>query len=97
MIKTIVLSVDADTVNSIQRLNVETESRRDIIAFMLSSGMNIDNESFLRYQAEYQNFYRDFETSKTVFEKSFVKTQYPNATSWSLDYQTNEVTINYEA
>lgn len=97
MIKNIVLPVEAEMVNSIQRLNVEAESRRNIIAYMLSSGMNIDSEAFLRYQAEYQNFYKDFETAKMVFEKSFVKTQYPNATSWSLDYQTNEVTINYEA
>lgn len=96
MIKKIILSVDGKTVNDIQRLNLEVESRRDIIAFMISSGMNVDNEVFLRYQNDYQSFYRDFETAKLIFEKSFVKAQYPTATSWSLDYQTNEVTINYE-
>lgn len=94
-----IVNVPQEVVNKVQRNDIEMCSRRDIISFILSKDMNIPEGRFKKYQDEYSNAYLAFESAKHDIEINFVD---PNMAdnekkiSWSLNYHTCELTINYE-
>lgn len=92
---TTVITIPQEVVNHIQALGVETESRKDLIAYMLSSNLSTATEQFATYQAEYKEFYRQFDLAKTNLEKDYIRTVIENPIRWELDYNSCEVTIYY--
>lgn len=92
MIKT--KNVDIKFVNELQRLALETESRRDLIAFMITQNMDISGEKFKSYETEYQKYYLAYQTAKTEFETNVLKPEFgENMVKWNLDFNTSEVTV----
>lgn len=93
MIKNI--TVPHDVVANIQQLNVEVESRKELLAFMISHNFDITTESFINYQNEYANYYAKFDAAKVAFEREYVRTTIENPISWDLNYRTCEAMITY--
>lgn len=89
------IAIPQEVVNKIQALNAEVDARKNLIAFMISSEMNISNEQFNNYQSEYLKYFVEFEEAKSNFEKEYVRTAIANPISWNLDYQECEVAITH--
>lgn len=76
----------------------QVASRKDIIIGVLNNTLNMDNERFNQYHAEYEILYRDYEIAKQELITPYLKENYPNFKSydtcnWSLDFSTKELTF----
>ena len=98
--KTIEITIDnRQMVELLESLALETNSRKDVISFMLLNDMMLTNsKSFEKYHDEYQKFYKQYDIARQEFQKMYVDT-IPNAINWSLDFASGllNVTVNEEA
>lgn len=98
MVKTIEITIPEEVKTIVQRANIERDSRRDILLYIMShEDINISQERIDLYQRQYDEKYFQFEQAKKNIEQIYV---YPatngKAIDWSLDYNTNIITINVE-
>lgn len=93
MIKTI--TIPEEIRDMVQKANVERDSRRDILTYIMSHpDIDIPEERFTRYQKEYDEKYLAFEQAKGIIEKEYVVPATDGkASNWSLDYSSCVVTI----
>ena len=93
--KTIEITVPEYIRDQAQKANVERDSRRDILTYIMShSDIDIPEERFIRYQKEYDEKYLAFEQAKGIIEKEYVvPATEGKASNWSLDYSSCVVTI----
>ena len=92
MIKTI--TIPAELRDKTQRANVERDSRRDILLYIMENNLNVSEERIVNYQKEYDEKYFEFEQAKATIEKEYVQPAVNNqALNWSLNYDDCVVTI----
>ena len=92
MIKTI--TIPAELRDKTQRANVERDSRRDILLYIMENNLNVPEERIANYQKEYDEKYFEFEQAKATIEKEYVQPSVNNqALNWSLNYDDCIVTI----
>ena len=93
MIKEIIIPEELRT--QAQRANIERDSRRDILLYIMShDDISISEERIARYQKEYDEKYLKFEQAKSIIEKEYVMPATDGkALNWSLDYRTCIVSI----
>ena len=84
MIKEIIIPEELRT--RVQRANVERDSRRDILLYIMShDDIDISEERIARYQKEYDEKYLEFEQAKSIIEKEYVMPATDGkALNWSL-------------
>lgn len=92
MIKTI--TIPKELRNKAQRANIERDSRRDILLYIMENNLNVSKERIANYQKEYDEKYFEFEQAKATIEKEYVQPAVNNqALNWSLNYDDCVVTI----
>lgn len=89
------IKLNENEVIEVQKANVEMEAKRGVLAFMITSGTSLEDENYKKYEESYTASFKEFERLKHNIETTYVKSKYPNAINWSLDYNTNELLINY--
>ena len=91
-----VITVPEEIRNMVQKANIERDSRRDILVFIMGrEDIDISPERFAQYQKEYDEKYLVFEQAKSQLEREYVLPAVDGkANNWSLDYTTCKVTIN---
>lgn len=90
--KEITIEIPEAVVNFIQRLDVECQSYKSIISYILThDDMDITTERFKQYQKDYQNTLYAFEIAKQELEKKYISYN-PNQ-QWTLNYKTNTLLI----
>lgn len=96
--KTIEITVPEEIRNMAQKANIERDSRRDILTYiMANSDINISDERIAQYQKEYDEKYFAFEQAKSKIEKEYiVPAANGKQLNWSLDYHTCVVTITID-
>jgi HSP20 family molecular chaperone IbpA len=93
MIKTIEIPQEAR--DNAERANIERDSRRDILLYIIQNNLNIPQEQLEKYQKEYDEKYLAFEQAKREIEKKYVLPATDGkALNWSLNYSNCIVTIN---
>lgn len=86
--------IDNELKNYIESLDYEYQSRKDLIVFMLANNMNINTESFQKYQNEMTEYFIKFNIAKQELEKKYIKPVIgDHVVNWSLDYATNTLSI----
>lgn len=85
-----VIIVDTLDRDVVQKADVETTSRMNLISFMISRNMDISGEQFARYENEYKEAFLAFEAAKEHIVKKYLSGV--NATNWNLDYESCELT-----
>lgn len=92
MTKTI--TIPKELRDKVQRANVERNSRRDILLYIMENNLNISEVRIMNYQKEYDEKYFEFEQAKATIEKEYVQPSVNNqALNWSLNYDDCIVTI----
>ena len=92
--KEIKVTVDEELANYIEGLQYETESRKDLLAFMIGNGYDTNSEAFKAYEKEFQEQFIQYNQAKSELEQKYV---YPVTNgvrvNWNLDFGTRELTI----
>ncbi len=92
MIKTI--TVPEEIRDLAQKANVERDSRRDILLYIMEGKVDIPQERIDHYQKEYDEKFFAFEQAKSKIEKEYVMpATNGKALNWSLNYSNCVVTI----
>lgn len=87
--KTII--IDEELNDKIRYLQYEYESRKDIISYMISSGIDISNERFTRYQDEATEWFIQYNEAKKEMLDKYVGKSYKG--SWNLDFDSATLTL----
>lgn len=89
-----IIKIDPKECENLQRLSIETESRKSLIAFMIGSRMSMDSVQFENYQKEYAKYFAEYDHAKSELEKKYVMPIIGHQhVSWNLDFSTAELTI----
>lgn len=89
------INVNQETVNMIEALHYEVNSRREVIQFMLTKpDPGFNKELFDAYNKEYAEFYAQYDMAKMELQKQYIPEELvaKNA-SWNLDFGSCELTI----
>lgn len=90
-----IIAIPQERTIEVQRADIERSSRRDIIIYLMEHPeVNVDEARRIAYQKDYDDKYFLFESLKNKIEKDFViPASEGKANNWSLDYETNQLTI----
>lgn len=89
----VTITVPEEVKNVTQRADIECSARRDIITHIMEKNIAVPAERFAEYQRDYDEKYFAFEQAKGRIENEYVRKAVENPVSWTLDYQTNVITI----
>ncbi len=90
--KETIIEIPGSVVNFIQRLDIECQSYKNIISYILThEDMNISTERFKQYQEAYQNTLYAFEIAKQELEKKYLY-NFKNP-QWKLNYKNYQIII----
>lgn len=85
-----VIKVDEDIRNEIQKYQYEVESRKELISFMVSTNIE-NNEAMTRYENEYLYYFKLYNEAKAkMINKYLNNIEYK---SWNLDFLTCELKV----
>ncbi len=87
MKKTVIVNEELCT--KIESLQYEVESRKEIIAQVVSSMIYTNGNLFEQYQEEYRKFYIEFNQAKAEMLRTY---GISDDTPWNLDFATRELT-----
>ena len=90
--KKIEIKIPEDMSNYIEGLMYEVNARKDLVAFCIERGVDINNDIFQRYHKEYIDFSAQYEIAKKEMENTYIKPKYPNC-KWNLDFSINTVLV----
>lgn len=86
--------VEQDICDLIERYQYEMIARKEIIAFMLESGMNTDTNSFKAYEKEYLEYFVKYNEAKNQLEQLYIIPVLGKVQNWNLNFRTRELTVN---
>lgn len=90
--KETIIEIPGAVVNFIQRLDLECQSYKNIISYILThEDINVSTERFKQYQEAYQNTLYAFEIAKQELEKKYLY-NFKNP-QWKLNYKTYQIII----
>lgn len=99
--KTIKIDVAQEMIDYLQRLNFEVMTRTEVITKLLETHKDDIDDSlftskpFLKYSEELSRIKAEYELAKIEVEKTYTpKELHGHTFNWSVDFQTNEMTIN---
>lgn len=83
-----------EIIRLLEKLQYESESRKEVLGYIISTN-GVNTEAFKQYEKEYQDAFINFNAAKNEFEKEYVKPAVGEGSfiNWTLDYNTQEVTI----
>lgn len=85
------IEVSQELCDKIEALQYEVESRKDLIAFILSNDMKTNSIQFEKYNKEYLEFFKKYNLAKQeLVNKYFPNIQYSH---WNLDFSSRIVTV----
>lgn len=92
-----IVKIPEDVRDRIQALQYETDSRKDLLGFMVANDYAIAGESFSTYHEEYQNYFVQYSIAKEEMQKQYLEPAVDGKLlNWNLDFSTCEVTCTYD-
>ena len=93
------IKIDKDICNLIETLHYEVNAAMDLMAYMLSSGMDTNTDSFKKYQKDYIDCHAKYNLAKEEMEKMYIKSieqQVKRQIKWNLSFDTEILTLEWE-
>lgn len=90
-----IIKVTQEEKDILEAYHYQVNSRKDIIAAVLNTTLNLNEERFIKYHREYEEFYKDYEIAKEKIITPYIKQYFKDNRkhSWSLNFETCELTI----
>ena len=90
------IQIPEDLRNAIQRADIEYQSRRNILIYIMENNINIPQERIDQYQKDCDDKFMLFNNLKNILEQQYVIPNTKNQKStWNLDYISSILTINF--
>lgn len=80
------------TVDYLESLSYEVNSRKDLLNYMIQSGASPSSEAFQEYHDEYRRFFVQYEEAKSQLEQEYVR-PLGEGLRWNLDFKSRRLTI----
>lgn len=100
--KTLNIEVNQDTVNLLQRLNYDVNSRRDTICYLIDQHKLDTDDSLLTskvfetYQSQLSAADAEYQLAKDELIRTYADADImPKITYWNLDFVTGILTVEY--
>lgn len=87
MIKNVI--IEDSIASNIEILQYEVESRKEIIAQILSSMIHVQGSLFENYQKQYHEYFVAYNKAKSDMLKAY---NIPASANWTLNFDTKELT-----
>lgn len=96
--KKIQINIPTEIKNLIQKFDIEAQSRKEIIEYVLLNNINITNNHFQQYQKDYEKRLYEFNIAKQELFNKYVlpKLKENSNYNWRLDYNTSILTIEVD-
>lgn len=92
-----IIKIDEKIRDLVESYDYELNARKELIAFMLSNNMEIDTDSFRKYQKEMNEFFVKFVTIKNeISNRYIIPITDGKEVNWKLDYASCEITIEFK-
>ena len=85
-----IIKVDEEIRNEIQKYQYEVESRKELISFMVSTNIE-NNEAMARYENEYLHYFKLYNEAKAKMLNKYLNNI--DYKSWNLDFLTCELKV----
>lgn len=100
--KKVEINIAQETINYLQRLNFEVQTREEIIAKLLETHKDDADDSlftskpFLKYSEELSRVKAEYELVKLEVEKLYIPSELygKHQYNWNIDFSTNIMTID---
>lgn len=86
-----IITIPEDFCNLIESLQYEVDSRKDLLNFMVNSGIDVENDSFKKYHKQYMEYFVKYNTAKSELQQEYIDTR-GSFNRWNLNFATGEVT-----
>lgn len=86
-----------DLINLLERLQYETESKKEVISYMISTD-SILAPSFSTYEKRYEDAFIQYAAAKQELEKTYIFPEFEDKNkviSWNLDFETHIIEVKY--
>ena len=84
-----IILVDQQDINILQKADMEQQSKKDLILFLINNNVDINNPFIKKYEQEYQIAFNNFTNEKNkIISKYLTNIIY---TDWTITYQTREL------
>lgn len=92
------ITVNQDTVNLLEALHYEVNSRREVIHFMLTKpDPGFNKELFDHYNKEYAEFYAQYDMAKNELQRTYVSDELvAKGAVWNLDFNSCILTVTLD-
>lgn len=92
--KTITIE-NQEVINHLEALGYESNARKDLLAYLVQTGVSLSDPSFQAYHKEFEEAFARYELAKSEFEKQYVRPLAPDGRtlSWNLDFASRELTV----
>lgn len=85
------IKVDYEDNLKLEKLQYEVSARQNLLAYLIQSDIDPNNEKFNKYHKEYLNFFKEYEKAKKQLTNKYIKDD--KNKQWSLDFETQILTI----
>ena len=85
-----VVKVSQEDSDFLESLQFEVNSYQSLLEFMISGGINIDNDNFRKYHNEYIAKHTAYETAKREVSSKYLG-EWQDKSEWSLNFETGEI------
>ena len=82
------IEIPQDVVLQLQKADIEQQARKEIIAYILTSELDISSQRFLDYQKDFEEKLQVFNNLKRQFSEKWVKPLKNDASHWEVSYET---------
>lgn len=93
------IEIDEELSNYIESLQYETDSRKDIIIYMITNNMDLNTEVGKQYQKEYSNFYNELAVAKDNLSQMYIRSNPKFAdkdVTWNLDFHSHTLYVKVQ-
>lgn len=96
--KKIKINIPIEIKNLIQKFDIEANSRKEIIEYVLLNNIDITNKHFQQYQEDYEKRLYEFNIAKQELTNKYILPELKKNSkyNWKLDYTTSVLTIEVD-
>lgn len=83
--------VSQDEVDQLEKINMELNSRKSLILFLITQEIDENNHFLKKFQEEYDSYFRQFEQLKKQLQNKYLDQNNIIYHNWELNYYSREL------
>lgn len=92
-----IIEISKESANILEAYSYQVNSRKDIIIGVLTNSLSMNEERFIQYHKEYEQFYKAYQEAKEKLITPYIQEYFPDSwknRNWRLNFSTGELEID---